>query len=79
MLQRRMRWIAFPSDSDDNASKAWGPGERGLHCIVHFNNADRAWECPCHGSRFAVDGTVIQGPANRPLPSADLPADLPGE
>jgi glycine/D-amino acid oxidase-like deaminating enzyme/nitrite reductase/ring-hydroxylating ferredoxin subunit len=50
-----------------------------LGCIVHFNNADRAWECPCHGSRFAVDGTVIQGPANRPLPSADLPADLPGE
>ncbi len=38
-----------------------------LGCIVHFNDAERAWECPCHGSRFAPDGTVIQGPANEPL------------
>ena len=37
-----------------------------LGCIVHFNDAERAWECPCHGSRFAVDGSVIQGPANTP-------------
>jgi Rieske Fe-S protein len=38
-----------------------------LGCIVRFNDAETAWECPCHGSRFAVDGTVLQGPANRPL------------
>jgi glycine/D-amino acid oxidase-like deaminating enzyme/nitrite reductase/ring-hydroxylating ferredoxin subunit len=44
-----------------------------LGCIVHFNDAERAWECPCHGSRFAVDGSVIQGPANNPLERKDLP------
>ena len=44
-----------------------------LGCLVHFNDAERAWECPCHGSRFAVDGSVIQGPANRPLERKDLP------
>lgn len=38
-----------------------------LGCIVAFNDAERAWECPCHGSRFGVDGAVLQGPANRPL------------
>lgn len=43
-----------------------------LGCIVHFNDAERAWECPCHGSRFAVDGSVIQGPANKPLERKDL-------
>ncbi|MGK5499652.1 FAD-dependent oxidoreductase [Streptomyces sp. URMC 125] len=43
-----------------------------LGCLVHFNHAERAWECPCHGSRFAPDGTVIQGPATRPLERRDL-------
>ena len=48
-----------------------------LGCIVHFNDAERAWECPCHGSRFAVDGSVIQGPANTPLERKDLPEQAP--
>ncbi len=38
-----------------------------LGCIVHFNDAEREWECPCHGSRFGIDGSLVQGPANRPL------------
>jgi glycine/D-amino acid oxidase-like deaminating enzyme/nitrite reductase/ring-hydroxylating ferredoxin subunit len=46
-----------------------------LGCLVHFNDAEHAWECPCHGSRFATDGTVVQGPANRPLEPRRLPVD----
>jgi Rieske Fe-S protein len=42
-----------------------------LGCILHFNNAERSWDCPCHGSRFAIDGTVIQGPAVNPLERKD--------
>ena len=42
-----------------------------LGCVVSFNGAEKAWECPCHGSRFAPDGTVLQGPANRPLRPLD--------
>ncbi|MEV8593203.1 FAD-dependent oxidoreductase [Streptomyces sp. NPDC052012] len=38
-----------------------------MGCLVAFNAAERAWECPCHGSRFDTDGKVIQGPATRPL------------
>jgi Rieske Fe-S protein len=38
-----------------------------LGCTVHFNNAERTWDCPCHGSRFATDGHVINGPAMRGL------------
>lgn len=43
-----------------------------LGCVVGFNDAERAWECPCHGSRFAIDGAVLQGPANTPLERVDL-------
>jgi Rieske Fe-S protein len=42
-----------------------------LGCVVGFNDAEKAWECPCHGSRFAPDGTVLEGPANRPLRPVD--------
>jgi Rieske Fe-S protein len=38
-----------------------------MRCIVRWNSAERSWDCPCHGSRFNVDGTVIHGPAVRDL------------
>lgn len=42
-----------------------------IGCMVHWNGLEKCWDCPCHGSQFQPDGTVINGPAVRPLAEAD--------
>ena len=43
-----------------------------LGCHVHWNSTEQCWDCPCHGSQFAPDGAVLNGPAIEPLPQAHL-------
>jgi glycine/D-amino acid oxidase-like deaminating enzyme/nitrite reductase/ring-hydroxylating ferredoxin subunit len=38
-----------------------------IGCIVHWNSFEKCWDCPCHGSHFAPDGSVLNGPAVTPL------------
>lgn len=43
-----------------------------LGCELYFNNIEKIWECPCHGSKFNYDGTSIEVPSNKDLESMDI-------
>ncbi|MGX1323821.1 glycine/D-amino acid oxidase-like deaminating enzyme/nitrite reductase/ring-hydroxylating ferredoxin subunit [Bradyrhizobium sp. USDA 377] len=47
-----------------------------LGCVVHWNSLEQCWDCPCHGSQFAPDGTALNGPAVSPLGEADWPTNV---
>ncbi|MCU1379736.1 MAG: dependent oxidoreductase [Acidimicrobiales bacterium] len=61
-------------------------GPDGLHCLspvcthlgceVRFNTAEVTWDCPCHGSRFDVEGRVLEGPAGRDLAPKGVQASV---
>ena len=38
-----------------------------MGCTVAWNNAEKSWDCPCHGSRYGADGRVIESPTVRDL------------
>jgi len=46
-------------------------------CIVHWNSFEKCWDCPCHGSQFQPDGTVLNAPAISPLAKTDEPMERP--
>lgn len=58
IASREGRYLVVTSDCTH-----WG-------CTVGYNAAVNEWQCPCHGSRFAVDGKVLEGPAEDPLKTA---------
>ncbi|AHG00460.1 FAD-dependent oxidoreductase [Halostagnicola larsenii XH-48] len=60
--------IARDADGDLHAVSAVCPH---TYCVVDWNDAECSWDCPCHGSRFDPDGTLLEGPATDDLPTRD--------
>lgn len=72
VVRRGSRQYAVHRDADGTL-RAVSARCTHLGCIVAFNDAEQAWERPCHGSRFAPDGRILQGPAVHPSEKRDVP------
>lgn len=57
---------------EDGSVLALSPRCQHMGCTVDWNDADRTWDCPCHGSRYRAEGEVFQGPAKRDLDREEL-------
>lgn len=60
-------WRLRATSVVDGEQRSVSPVCPHLGGIVEWNDSDLAWECPLHGSRFAPDGTLLEGPATRGL------------
>lgn len=72
LMQQGLRAVAVARDDDGHLHTLDATCPH-LGCTVRWNTAERSWDCPCHGSRFAVDGSLLQGPAKSDLKPLDRP------
>ncbi len=58
----------------DDAGKIYALSPYCTHmgCVVSWNAAEKSWDCPCHGSRFDIEGRVLHSPAIYPLPKVKV-------
>jgi menaquinol-cytochrome c reductase iron-sulfur subunit len=63
----REKVITWVVKKDETNIVAFTPQCTHLGCAYHWEDQERAFVCPCHASKFSIDGIVTEGPAPRPL------------
>jgi glycine/D-amino acid oxidase-like deaminating enzyme/nitrite reductase/ring-hydroxylating ferredoxin subunit len=70
LMRKGLSKLAVYKD-EDGTVHACSAACTHLKCIVHWNSAEKTWDCPCHGSKFDPYGKVITGPALTDLEKVD--------
>ena len=63
--------LAVYKDESGNIH-AVNPACTHIKCEVAWNNTEKSWDCPCHGSRFDIDGKVLTAPARKNLEQVNV-------
>lgn len=63
--------IVAMSKAEDGSVRMLSATCTHMGCVVAYNSLEKSFDCRCHGSRFALDGTVLHGPAVDPLKAVD--------
>lgn len=63
----REKVVAWVVRTDEKNVVAYSPQCTHLGCAYHWEDKRNLFVCPCHESRFSIDGKVMGGPASRPL------------
>jgi glycine/D-amino acid oxidase-like deaminating enzyme/nitrite reductase/ring-hydroxylating ferredoxin subunit len=71
ILRHGLQKLAVSRDLDDRLH-VLSASCTHVGCLVRWNSFEQCWDCPCHGSHFAPDGSVLNAPAIRPLAPARL-------
>lgn len=61
---RKQDPMAFYRDVNDSRLHSFSALCTHLGCTINWNDSEKSFDCPCHGSRFSYSGQVINGPAN---------------
>jgi Rieske Fe-S protein len=59
---------------EEGKLSALSPTCTHMGCHVAWNSAEKSWDCPCHGARYAIDGKILTGPADRDLERVTIQA-----
>lgn len=78
VIRMEGKQIAVYRDADGTVH-ALSPVCPHMKCIVGWNTAEQTWDCPCHGGRFAADGTWLEGPPMHNLETLNLNQPEPGQ
>jgi len=71
VVKYQERQVAVYKD-EQGIIKALHPVCPHAGCIVQWNNAEKSWDCPCHGARYNRDGELLTGPATSDLKKIDI-------
>ena len=76
VLKIQNKEILFIRDSEDKV-RAVNPVCSHRKCLVTYSPENKRIVCPCHGSNYDLDGSVLKGPSEKPLQVFEAELDLP--